>query len=71
MFDNGTGVEITGVENSGTSFVASGIGASQVVDYKIVNPGYLEIYILGVSFATSQNVQVNQQVDRNFIEDAA
>lgn len=66
VFDNATGAEITGVENSGTSFVASGVGASQVIDYKIINPGYLEIYIIGVSFATSQNVQVNQQPDRNF-----
>jgi hypothetical protein len=71
VYANATGTEITGVENSGASFVASGIGASQAIDYKIINPGYLEINVKNVSFAASQNVIVNQQVDRNFSEDAA
>jgi hypothetical protein len=70
LYETGTNVEIDGVENSGASFVASA-GASQALDYKIINPGFLEINIKNVSFATSQNVIVNQQVDRNYIEDAA
>jgi hypothetical protein len=65
LFETGTNIEIDGVENSGASFVASA-GASQALDYKIVNPGFLEIFVINVSFAASQNVQVNQQVDRNF-----
>jgi hypothetical protein len=70
LYETGTNVEIDGVENSGASFVASA-GAGQSLDYKIINPGFLEIFIINVSFAASQNVQVNQQIDRNFIEDAA
>jgi hypothetical protein len=70
LYETGTNVEIDGVENSGTSFVASA-GASQALDYKIINPGYLEINIKNVSFASSQNIIVNQQIDRNFAEDAA
>jgi len=67
VFDNATGTEIgSGVENSGTSHVASGIGASQDIDYKIVNPGFLEINIINVAFPASQDVIVNQQIDRNF-----
>lgn len=65
LFETGTNVEIDGVENSGTSFVASA-GASQALDYKIINPGFLEIFVINVSFATSQNVNINQQIDRNF-----
>jgi hypothetical protein len=70
LYETGTNVEIDGVENSAGSFVASA-GASQALDYKIINPGFLEINVKNVSFATSQNVNINQQVDRNFIEDAA
>ena len=65
LFVTGTNTEIDGIEDSGASFVASA-GAGQSLDYKIINPGFLEIFIINVSFATSQDVQVNQQIDRNF-----
>jgi len=70
LYETGTSTQIDGVENSGASFVASA-GASQALDYKIINPGFLEINVKNVSFATSQNVLVNQQIDRDFITDAA
>lgn len=69
LYETGTNTQIDGVEDSGASFVASA-GASQALDYKIINPGFLEINVKNVSFATSQNVIVNQQVDRDFITDA-
>ena len=65
LYEAGTSTEIDGVENSGASFVASA-GASQSLEYKIINPGFLEIFIKAVSFSDSQDVQINQQVDRNF-----
>ena len=65
LYETGTSTEIDGVENSGASFVASA-GASQALDYKIINPGFLEIFVINVSFATSQDVNINQQIDRNF-----
>lgn len=69
VYETGTNVEVDGVENSGASFVASA-GASQALDYKIINPGFLEIFQINVSFPSSQDVQVNQAIDRNYIEDA-
>lgn len=65
LFETGTSTEIDGVENSGASFVASA-GASQALDYKIINPGFNEIFVINVSFATSQNININQTIDRNF-----
>ena len=66
VFNNSTGAEIgTGVESSGTSYAAQ-VPANTAIDYKIVNPGYLEIYIKNQTFTASQNIGVNQQVDRNF-----
>ncbi len=66
LFDNATGSEIgSGVESSGTSYAAS-VTSGQAIDYKIVKPGYLEIYIQNLTFTASQNVAVNQQVDRNY-----
>ena len=65
LYLTGTSTEVDGVENSGTSFAASA-GAGVAIDYKIINPGYLEIFIQNVSFAASQNVNINQQVDRNY-----
>lgn len=71
VFAAGDNTPITANDSSGTSFVASGIGASQSIDYKIYKPGYQVIEVYGVSFAASQNVLINQQVDPDFIEDAA
>ena len=68
LYETGTATEIDGVENSGASFVASA-GASQALDYKLINPGFNEIFVINVSFATSQNVLINQTVDRDFITD--
>jgi hypothetical protein len=70
LYLTGTNTEVDGVENSGASFAASA-GAGVAIDYKIINPGFLEINIINITFAASQNVPVNQQVDRNFREDAA
>ncbi len=68
LYETGTSTQIDGVENSGASFVASA-GASQALDYKLVNPGFFEINVKNVSFATSQNVNITQRVDPNFITD--
>ena len=65
VYSTGTSTELDGVENSATNFAAS-IGAGVNIDYKIVNPGYEEIYIKNVSFSSSQDVRINQQVDRNY-----
>lgn len=66
VYTTGTNIELAGVENSGASFAAGGISAGSAIDYKIINPGFLEIFIRNVTFSVSQNVQVNQQIDRNY-----
>jgi len=66
----GTNTEVDGVENSGASFVLS-VGSGVAIDYVIINPGYVDIRVNNVSFTTSQNVIINQQIDRNFNRDPA
>lgn len=70
LYETGTSTQIDGVESSSTSFAGTA-DAGENLDYKIIKPGYRDITVKNVSFAASQNVQVNQQVDRNYIEDAA
>lgn len=70
LYATGTSTAVDGVENSGTSFAASG-NAGQAIDYKIINPGYKDIVVKNITFSVSQNVPINQQVDRDFITDAA
>lgn len=65
LLNTGTNNELDGVENSGASFVAS-IPANTAIDYIIIKPGFLDIRVENVQFATSQTVLVNQQIDRNF-----
>lgn len=65
VFAAGTNTPLQSTDSSGASFVAS-VGASQLIDYKIYKPGYEVIEVYNVSFATSQNVLVNQQVNRNW-----
>jgi hypothetical protein len=65
VYLTGTNSEVAGVENSGTSFVAS-IPSGIAVDYKVVNPGFLEIFIKNLTFTSAQTVPINQQIDRNF-----
>lgn len=67
VFAAGSNTPITDNDSSGTSFVAS-VGAGQNIDYKIYAAGYQAIEVYNVSFAASQNVLVNQQVDRNYDE---
>lgn len=69
VYDNATGNSITGIESSGTSFVAA-VTSGQAIDYKIFKFGFLEIERTNLTFSDSQNVQVNQQIDRNAVEDA-
>lgn len=68
VFAAGSNTPITSSDSSGTSFVASGIGASQSIDYKIYAKGYLPIEVFAVSFAASQNIIIAQQVDGNYDE---
>lgn len=65
LYLTGTNTVVDSTENSGTSFAATA-NAGVAIDYKVILPGYLEIFIINVSFAASQNVIVNQQVDRNY-----
>lgn len=63
------GSNLASTDSSGTSFIAS-IDAGAAIDYRIYKAGFLDIEVLNVTFSASQNVNVNQQVDRNFAEDA-
>jgi hypothetical protein len=65
ILETGTNTEVDGVENSGTSFVAT-VPSGQAIDIRIINPGWLDIETINVSFTSSQSILVNQQFDRNF-----
>lgn len=67
VFATGAKTPLTATDSSGASFVAS-VDAGQAIDYKIYKKGYDPIEIFNVSFAATQNVLVNQQVDRNYDE---
>lgn len=73
VYDNSTGVEITGIENAtaGTSdnrnFVAT-VGAGTVVDYVILSIGFEYIRVEAFTWpSTNQTINVAQRVDRNDI----
>ncbi len=65
VYLTGTNTVVDTVENSTASFAATASGGV-AVDYKLINPGFLEIFIKNVTFSVSQNVNINQQVDRNY-----
>jgi len=66
VFDTGTSdYADAGTDSSGTSYVAS-VSAGAAIDYKIIYPGKLEIFVINKTFSVSQNIDVNQQTDRNY-----
>lgn len=70
-YNSSSGVEIDGVESSGTSFAAS-LPAGTNVDVVVLNQdpvtniAYVPIRIESVQFAASQNFVIAQQRDRNY-----
>ena len=68
VFAAGGNSPLQSTDSSGTSFVAS-VGAGQSIDYKVYAKGYEVIEVYGVSFSASQNVLINQQVNRNWRPD--
>ncbi len=68
VFLAGTNTPIQSTDSSGTSFGAS-VPASTALDYKIYKPGYEVVEVFNVSFTASQNILVNQQINRNWRPD--
>lgn len=68
VFLAGTNTPIQSTDSSGTSFAAS-VPASTSLDYKIYKEGYEVVEVYAVSFSGTQDVLINQQVNRNWNPD--
>ena len=64
VYQEGTTTEITGIENSGTSF--SDTFDFDLVDIVVFNVGYVPVRLLAVDTSSNVTLPIQQRLDRNY-----